>query len=605
MEDVTISSVKKFIKLYEKGQYSLAANGRALELILFGQPDQAGRLIKQNLAFMSVIARATPELKKEVIETLKHKCEKRVMMCGDGVNDVAAIQSADIAASLMTGFGAEKSETSIDVDDKRRMEKLNVMNIGSNRAKNTEKAGRVKKSQEANERIQKQIQKYHEEIDKHASSRDDEDSSNKQYTFSALMRGARDERHRIEQLQKGGGDAARILAEERQKQILIENDDGENIELFDTPKIKPGEASLVSSFSCLHPSVDGVDAILREGIATAAGVFATTQGFGLHSLMTCFYLATLYRDGFKYGKYMWNAELILYQLLESARYNASCKPRPRLPNSVIDRPPTSMFQFGNVLATVFEAIIHISCMTVSVRYAKHLENDMKLTTKGKERIRLNHLFLSKGKKLGKLFDSVSKRSLSNTAFDVENTSKSNPFLFQRQKFRPNYETNTVFILSVLQSAISALVSHKGYPFYHGILESRDFCRWLCITFLFVIVCITGSMPSLISFLDIKPLPSKRSKLVFLGISMINIIACVLCRRIMDQLLPTVRFPSRNNKLTIYSDLTKKSEEFKKNAADREEELLLEETQLNRKFLVLFCALVVYLLSDVITLSTIK
>lgn len=74
---------------------------------------------------------------------------------------------------------------------------------------------------------------------------------------------------------------------------------------------------------------------------------------------------------------------------------------------------------------------------------------------------------------------------------------------------------------------------------------------------------------------------------------------------MDQLLPTVRFPSRNNKLTIYSDLTKKSEEFKKNAADREEELLLEETQLNRKFLVLFCALVVYLLSDVITLSTIK
>jgi len=198
-----------------------------------------------------------------------------------------------------------------------------------------------------------------------------------------------------------------------------------------------------------------------------------------------------------------------------------------------------------------------------------IESDSFFTFSCKFHIILNHLFLSKGKKLGKLFDSVSKRSLSNTAFDVENTSKSNPFLFQRQKFRPNYETNTVFILSVLQSAISALVSHKGYPFYHGILESRDFCRWLCITFLFVIVCITGSMPSLISFLDIKPLPSKRSKLVFLGISMINIIACVLCRRIMDQLLPTVRFPSRNNKLTIYSDLTKKSEEFKKNAADRE------------------------------------
>jgi magnesium-transporting ATPase (P-type) len=82
IEDFTVSSAKKFIKNYEKGQASIAANGHALELILFGQPDKAGRLIAHNLAAVSVIARATPELKKEVIEALKHKCGKRVMMCG-------------------------------------------------------------------------------------------------------------------------------------------------------------------------------------------------------------------------------------------------------------------------------------------------------------------------------------------------------------------------------------------------------------------------------------------------------------------------------------------------------------------------------------------
>jgi uncharacterized protein with von Willebrand factor type A (vWA) domain len=99
------------------------------------------------------------------------------------------------------------------------MKRLDGMNIGSNRAAN---AGKSKKNQEANERIMKQMQKYHEETNKRVSSQDDKESesTDKQYTFqdvkdliSASMRAARDEQHRKKQLQKGGGDAARILAE--------------------------------------------------------------------------------------------------------------------------------------------------------------------------------------------------------------------------------------------------------------------------------------------------------------------------------------------------------------------------------------------------------
>jgi hypothetical protein len=34
--------------------------------------------------------------------------------------------------------------------------------------------------------------------------------------------------------------------------------------------IKPGEASLALSFSCLHSSIDGVEALMRVGVAAAA-----------------------------------------------------------------------------------------------------------------------------------------------------------------------------------------------------------------------------------------------------------------------------------------------------------------------------------------------
>ena len=81
-EKVTVSSVKKYTGSKAKGKFSLAAHGRALEMILCGRPNKVGKMITKQLDAFSVVARATPELKKQVIETLKHDCDKRVMMCG-------------------------------------------------------------------------------------------------------------------------------------------------------------------------------------------------------------------------------------------------------------------------------------------------------------------------------------------------------------------------------------------------------------------------------------------------------------------------------------------------------------------------------------------
>lgn len=459
------------------------------------------------------------------------------------------------------------------------------MNIGGNRSENVGKA----KKKEANDRIKKEIEKCREEIDKRAASRDNAESSENQYSFedmkemiSVTMRAAKNERRRAEQLKKGGGDAARILAEERQQQISNESDDD-----FSPPSIKPGEASLVSSFSCLHPSVDGVDAILREGIATAASALATQQGIGLHSLMSCFHLATLYRDGFRYGNHMWNVEIFFYQILESARSKASCTPRPRLPNSVSDRPPTSLFQFVSIFGILSQAMIHISCMALSVKYAKHLANDARDGV-GVEKIKLASIFGSESLKLGKLMDTLSKRSLQDVSQGQTNP---NPF-FQRAPFRPNYETNSVFIFSILQSALSALVSHKGAPFYRSVLESRDLCVASGITLLFVLACITGKMPSFTSFLQVKPLPSRLSKLVFLGIVMINIIACAFCRLIMDNFLSKTQSFDEGT-------MASKKATLSKNAADHEEKLLSEEREYNLKGLVFFSAIIVYFLMDTI------
>ena len=77
----------------------------------------------------------------------------------------------------------------------------------------------------------------------------------------------------------------------------------------DASDIKPGEVSLAAGFTLLRPCIDGAEAIVRIGIAAAAFSLSTHRAIVLNSLMACYNLATLYRDGFRYGKYMWNVEL--------------------------------------------------------------------------------------------------------------------------------------------------------------------------------------------------------------------------------------------------------------------------------------------------------
>ena len=54
------------------------------------------------------------------------------ILIGDGVNDIAAMKTADISAALLTGYGKEVIVAdSIDVENERRKSKLNQRQIGN------------------------------------------------------------------------------------------------------------------------------------------------------------------------------------------------------------------------------------------------------------------------------------------------------------------------------------------------------------------------------------------------------------------------------------------------------------------------------------------
>jgi len=498
------------------------------------------------------------------------------------VNDVAAMKAADVAVALLNGFGSENSkESQIDFDDERRRKNLSLERIGSNRKKAI--TSRSSKRKELQDRVNTRMRKAQEDVRRRAAVRQgkdldagDEIELDMQHLkdmVSATMEAAKKERQRARSLKLGGGDAARILAQERQNSSPSSQETDE----MTSSTIKPGEASLAASFSCLHPSIGGVDSILRAGVATAACALATQEGIALHSLMACYHLASLYRDGFRYGKRMWPVELFMYQIVESARYTASCTPRSRLPPSRLLRPAQSMFHGSFLLSTVAQAAIHLATMAVAVSYGRHLEK-----TSGS--IKSSQIKLVEGrrnKKLGKVLSALAESELQ------DENEKFEPGLFRRPPFRPNYETNIVFIMSILQSTVSSLINHKGKPYYRTILESRELCFVSAVTALFSVVCITGNFPFILDILELRPLPSRKSKYILLGIITFNVLACIGCKTLSEFLF------LRKRETTV----PRVKVSITKNAADAEETLLIEEAKQNRRGMMITFGLLGYLVLE--------
>jgi manganese-transporting P-type ATPase len=496
---------------------------------------------------------------------------------GDGVNDVAAMKTADVAVSFLNGFGDEKGMgEDIDFDDDRRRKKVRSQRLGSQRlAKQSERRTQTTEDQE---RINQLIETAQAEVRAKAAARAglDPDSKDVKFEFedvkelmSASLRVMKEERKRQKSLRRGGGDAARILAEERRRA----NPPTES-ETVAGESIKPGEASLVAPFSCLHPSIDGVDAVLRASIATTASALATQELISLHSLMACANMASLYREGVRYGKQMMLVENMFYMLVDQQRCQQSRIPRPRIPSSPSMRPPISMFHPAAMLRTMGQAALNLITMNVAVRYAKELERKSGTHAAFLLQLRGDH-----PRKLSQILTAIAS-SAAKESNTIDATAAS---VFRRPPFRPNYETNVIFLFSVLQNMLVSLTSHRGHPFSRGVLESGAFSSFAVGVAAFCVVCVVESSPKLNSLLQLKRLPDRKSRLVLLGLVVFNTLACL----------------GFNWLLGGTCDLRSSSSSDDTFAADLEERLLKEESDRNLRRCYMGIGLIGYLASSAI------
>ena len=211
------------------------------------------------------------------------------------------------------------------------------------------------------------------------------------------------------------------------------------------------------------------DFSLCSGVAAAACGISIYREVALGCMLNCYNLATIYKNGLKYGNTMWQVEFGSSSIIDDASYAALSTPRPRLVAGV--RPSASPFHPSEVLSTLLQALIHITTLTSAINMGKHLQSKYPTTSPHKG-FSLKWTNENKSASTGSLLSSLVGSSSSNSLHSDDSTPKS---FFRRAPFQPNYIANNVFIVSIFQAAVTAMVNHSGRPFSIGFLESRQLC----------------------------------------------------------------------------------------------------------------------------------
>lgn len=575
----TRKTTSAILKKAIRGELSMATTGTPLMTLIAqrkGLPTY--KQLVNNLACFSVVARASPECKESLVGFLSNT--KRVLMCGDGVNDVSAMKEADVSVALLNGFGTE-SEQSIgdgkDIQDEKRKQRLHSkrrVSWGQRSAPS---------SAASLSRIHKQIEAAQEKITQGALKRQGLNGtysgpvpytlSDTKEMLSSALSAAMEERRRNKKLQDGGGEAATILLED---DILLTG--GLNTTSASVAKVRPGEACMASPFSCLRSSIDGVEAVLRAGVATAACILSIQQKMSLNLLLTCFNLSALYRDGFRYGKHMAAVEFALYMLVEQLSFRESCKMRPRLPSSKGTN-NISLFDPASLISVVSQTIVHIAMMQTGIVFARNVESQAPAgqTHQSKPLIRVASSQTPKlAVLLGKLITDNANKS-------EEDANKAKSNFLRQPKFVPNYESNVVFTMSLIQGTLTTLLMHKGAPFYVSVLESPQLCLWSGLSVLLAVACMLETSPALNSMLELRPWAAQRHKAFVLGLAILDSFACSVIECYCRWWASRGSSARNNNKRKKVNSRRRTA----RAAADLEEQALQEESRKNGRLVLAF------------------
>jgi cation-transporting ATPase 13A1 len=389
-------------------KYDLCGGGKALAEAW--KEDEAGETLGRYLHCFRVLARATPDMKEQVVKMMRRDGKRKVLMCGDGANDVGALKAADCGVALLTGFGEMNTKQG------GREGSQGKGHMGGKKQA-TVSAAAVKKRENSR---RKQAQEKFQKVLKEALAR--AQIKEKPTTAWAYLRMFYRAYKQASQEVFGApgvaGAAARGAWRWDGGEEGVEDNQGLNLKL--------GDASLAAPFTSKNPSIMCVPELIRQGRASLARVQQQSQQGLSFSLANLLYHFTLAARGARMGRRQLVVTGLLGSVLEVGMRNIV-----PLPGIEPVRLPQSVLHPSSLLSVVGQCLLQTWLTYGLLQVAEGGERKVVGEGEGE----------GEGERKG------GKEGMADPAGSL------------------------MFLSQLVETAVGCVVSVKGYPFSTGIFES--------------------------------------------------------------------------------------------------------------------------------------
>eukprot|EP01032_Pedospumella_encystans_P012911 gene12911-14901_t len=482
-----------------------------------------------------VFARMSPQGKANIIRAIQdNNKDSHVFMCGDGGNDVGALKQADIGLALLAGHAnANTTEDIVNSDTAAGAKGQKVGLIGdaesstSNANTNTDVSAEdalnshAKKMSLRNEAFNKartahmkafqaQFTKdqqivVQEEIKKKTEAGDFMGMFTVMKNQANVIKMAMQEENQRYMAMHGqvwdpkkdgdglGGEGSSKTGIEKMMESMESGDAG------GLPMVRPGDASVAAPFTSRIPSVRAVVDLIRQGRCTLLSALMQQQIMMLESCIAAYTLSALSLHNARSSeRQMMASSWLIMTAAVSFSYASPLDHMHPL------RPLRSLFHPAIIISTLGQALIHIACMTLAVKWATE--------AMGPEAL----------KEVTEFFRKAKANEIARDAHCGEDDFMCQMQSYWTAPFLPNLLNTVVFLVETSQMISVFFANYKGRPWMKGMLENHPL-------FLSVFACIGGVIvaawefvPQLNEMIQLAPFPDDyfRYKVVVLVASTI-------------------------------------------------------------------------------------
>jgi cation-transporting ATPase 13A1 len=265
-------------------------------------------------------------------------------------------------------------------------------------------------------------------------------------------------------------------------------------------RVRFGDASIASPFTCKSPSIALTAHILKQGRCTLVTTIQMFKILAVNSLMSAYSLSVLYLHGIKQG----DTQATLAGLIVALFFFFISRATP-LRKLSSERPPSRIFSYYVILSIFGQFLVHLSILMLAVEAAEPF----------KEQVPAHMVNAT---------EAVIPDSGLNSTVETKGVEEA------VNGFAPSVINTVVYLMGLVIQANSFAANYLGHPFMQSLSENKMLKWGLILVYSIIAITLLGGFPPISDLFECVDIPDEDLRYYLISLVAIDTILVQVIER---------------------------------------------------------------------------